>query len=630
MKISLKTKILAIMLVVGFIPGLVGVLSTYTKGTEVFRNATTHYLTHEAAGIVFGVRTLIEKEVSEGMLLASHPAVRALAKSPAGTYLELKETVTQFFNLEEDKLGHANISLYDRRGQILLQLGAPAGQTQDRLDTLKLLEGNGHGGMVAPPVKGRNGAGYYIPLYIPVLEKRDGALLGAIAIYLEIADFFTADYFHKPGELAHFNLVMDDGRVIYDPLVSYEQPPIAAHIMERIRVDGTSWLIEQDEHGLESVFAYAPLVFEDEQKIRYSERRPLYVLFTAPVSEAFDRPVQSVLFSAAIPGFLFASLLIFIIYGALQKTLNPIARLKQGAGIIGGGDLDHRIHIRTGDEIEELAEEFNKMTAQLQSSYQDLEKKVQERTLELQESNRQLEKAHRVKSRFLASMSHELRTPLNAILGFSEVLADGSFGAVNEKQKKYLSNIHNSGKHLLEVINDILDLSKIEAGRMILNPSEFSVQDAMDEIHALVAQLAQNKEVELSFFSTSAPNTVVADKVRFRQIMLNLLSNAIKFTPGGGSVQVTAEQDGLFLKVAVTDTGIGIDTTDLEDIFESFRQVDSSSARNYEGTGLGLALVKHFVEMHGGNIVVASELNKGSTFTFRIPIVGPEPGASSI
>ena len=224
------------------------------------------------------------------------------------------------------------------------------------------------------------------------------------------------------------------------------------------------------------------------------------------------------------------------------------------------------------------------------------------------------------KSKFLANMSHELRTPLHAVIGFSEMLLLGTFGTLNEKQTKYANNINSSGKHLLDVINDILDLSKVEAGKMELRPKEFDVSPTIEEVNKLVASIAEKKRIDIS--TNIADNTIVveADKIKFKQILYNLLSNSLKFTPNNGTIVVSANVKGEMLHVSVKDSGIGIAKEDIEAIFSPFRQLEEMNTKVQQGTGLGLTLVKRFVEMHGGEIWVDSEVGKGSTFTFTIPL----------
>ena len=238
---------------------------------------------------------------------------------------------------------------------------------------------------------------------------------------------------------------------------------------------------------------------------------------------------------------------------------------------------------------------------------------------EIQEKSRQLEIANKHKSEFLANMSHELRTPLNAIIGFSEVLQEKLFGDVNDKQFDYLNDIHSSGKHLLGLINDILDLSKVEAGRMELDLASFDVVSVLTTAMTLVRERAQRHNVALRMDVAPTLGDVVADERKVKQILVNLLTNAVKFTPDGGSIVVTAHREADALMVAVRDTGIGIALADHEAVFEEFRQVGRHYTNKQEGTGLGLTLTRKFVELHGGRIWVESEPGKGSTFTFTIP-----------
>jgi signal transduction histidine kinase len=213
-----------------------------------------------------------------------------------------------------------------------------------------------------------------------------------------------------------------------------------------------------------------------------------------------------------------------------------------------------------------------------------------------------------------------LRTPLNAVIGFSEVLGERYFGELNEKQAEYVTDIHSSGRHLLSLINDILDLAKIEAGRMELEVAEFDLPAALENAMTLVKERAQRHGIRLSLSTDPALGAFRGDERKFKQIMLNLLSNAVKFTPEGGSVAVAARPFDSALEVSVADTGVGIAAEDQETVFEEFKQVGRDYTRKAEGTGLGLALTKRFVELHGGSIRLQSAPGKGSTFTFTLPI----------
>lgn len=273
----------------------------------------------------------------------------------------------------------------------------------------------------------------------------------------------------------------------------------------------------------------------------------------------------------------------------------------------------------------------------LQEMNEKLEQRVRERTRELESANRELEKTNKLKSQFIATMSHELRTPLNSILGFSDLLLmEEVLGEpLTEKQKDYVNNIYNSGSHLLQLINNILDIAKIEAGRMDLHYEIFAVQQLISDVESVIRPLTEKRQQNLSITAAKDIPPLRADKVKFKQVIYNLLSNAVKFTPESGNITVEAaviNTDSLHaastapfygskcLRLSVSDTGIGIKEEDMGRIFSEFEQVDSSLSRRYEGTGLGLTLTKRLVELHGGEIYVESEIGRGSKFTVIIPL----------
>jgi PAS domain S-box-containing protein len=255
----------------------------------------------------------------------------------------------------------------------------------------------------------------------------------------------------------------------------------------------------------------------------------------------------------------------------------------------------------------------------------DLERRVTERTSELDQVNRELavrnqevERANRLKSEFLASMSHELRTPLNAIIGFSDLLARGKGGPLNEKHRHFVGHVQEAARHLLQLINDILDLSKIEAGRVELEPQEFSLAGALDEVLSVITPLAINKSIRIST-RVPAGQVIYAERIRFKQILFNLLSNAVKFTPEQGKVTIECSTAPGGMLISVSDTGIGIPAEQQHVVFEEFQQVGATTKGVKEGTGLGLAITKRLVELHGGRIWLSSEPGQGSRFSFTLP-----------
>jgi len=337
-----------------------------------------------------------------------------------------------------------------------------------------------------------------------------------------------------------------------------------------------------------------------------------HVVVEQPLAQAM-RPVRATLWRTAAftaGGVLLALAAALYLAGRLTR---PMLDLYRGAEAIGAGSMHTRLAVHTGDELEALAGQFNRMAANLQESYAVLEHRVREKTLHLEIANRH-------KSEFLANMSHELRTPLNAIIGFSEVLKEQMFGPLNAKQAEYSSDIHASGEHLLALINDILDLSKIEAGQLELEPSEFDVRAAVSAAVALVRERCLRQRIQLTVTLADDVGTWVADLRRIKQVLVNLLANAVKFTPAGGAIALGVTlhaEHGLCIEVS--DTGIGIAPEHHTLVFQEFRQVGTDGERKAEGSGLGLALVKRLVEQHGGHVTLHSRLGAGTTLRFNIP-----------
>jgi signal transduction histidine kinase len=342
------------------------------------------------------------------------------------------------------------------------------------------------------------------------------------------------------------------------------------------------------------------------------------VFVEQPASELLAGVKAAIYHALAV---LVAGLLVaFVATRVLARRLTgPILAVQQGAAQIGAGKLETRIHVATDDEVQQLAAEFNNMAAQLQSYTVGLEQKVQEKTAELAAANVELAAANRHKSEFLANMSHELRTPLNAVIGFSDVLGRKMFGPLTEPQTQYVKDINASGQHLLSLINDILDLSKIEAGRMELSLSRVEIESAVGNALTLVRERAQRQGLSLVQDTAHAPTHWVLDERKFKQVLVNLLTNAVKFTPQGGSVQLVVSQAPAGLVVEVIDSGMGIAPEHHAAVFEEFRQVGNAAQPKYEGTGLGLALVRRFTELHGGTVTLASAVGEGTRFTVTLP-----------
>jgi len=368
---------------------------------------------------------------------------------------------------------------------------------------------------------------------------------------------------------------------------------VVTHAVERIRAG-------QVAQGREVQLAQAGPLADRLERLTNELVNKAEADMVASIDATHDAYVNS---RRMVVGFAVGSIALALALGFVisWSLIGPVQQMDTRLKQIASGDFSGRVEIPNRDELGALAANLNRMSEERGRLYQ------------------QLEAASRHKSEFLANMSHELRTPLNAIIGFSEVLLERMFGELNPKQEEYLQDIMSSGRHLLSLINDILDLSKVEAGRMELEPSAFDLPAALENCLTLVRERATRHGVTLDLMVGERLGQIVADERKVRQVVLNLLSNAVKFTPDGGRVAINAVRADGATEISVSDTGIGIGAGDQELIFEEFRQAGGDYTRKREGTGLGLALARKFVELHGGRIWVKSEVGKGSTFTITLP-----------
>ena len=433
-----------------------------------------------------------------------------------------------------------------------------------------------------------------------------------------------------------------EGKPVIDTRFSYEQFELPTQVLSQLLASPTCETVPLVAGSESLILASAPLAPSTGAK------SAVVAISTIQLDDATSRArlwaLIGSLASAALAGFL---------TGLVARLLSrPMAALAQGAQAIAEGNLTKRIPEPRSQDVATVVLSFNKMADRLAQAQAEvnryaatLESLVEERTTELRaktqelelsnkkmgearlaalsiledvtEANERLRELDRLKSEFLSNVSHELRTPLNAIIGFSELLVDGVGGVLSPSQDEFVSSVLTSARHLLQIINDILDLSKIQAGKILLEPESFEITDLVSQTTKMVKPSADKKGQSLE--TNVSPNLFVcADKLRIKQVLLNLLSNAVKFTDEGGWIRLEARQHGERVEISVSDNGMGIPPDKQEAIFEEFNQADGSATRRHEGTGLGLAISRRLVEMHGGRLSVKSSPGEGSVFSFSL------------
>lgn len=454
----------------------------------------------------------------------------------------------------------------------------------------------------------------YMTMAVPI-ERFAGDIIGVLQAEVNLKYIWEVVSGIKVGKAGYAYAVTRSGDLVAHPDISLvlqrrnvaELEQVQAAFRSPPSVTQPKGVVTQNLEGKKVFSSYALIPSLD-----------WTVLIEQPVEEVYGSIYASVLRTS---GLLLIGLVMALLASLFvaRRIVRPLQTLRLGVERIGQGDLDFRLGLKTGDEIEILAEEFNKMTAALQEAYAGLEQKVAERTRELVTVNQRLDEVSRHKSQFLANVSHELRTPLNAIIGFTRLVLRKTEGQISELQQENLQKVLISAEHLLSLINGLLDLSKIEAGRMELFAESFKLYEVIQAATSTIEPMLKDGRVHLALEIAPGISPVKTDREKLRQILVNLLSNAAKFTEDG-EIRVSAWQESGAMKLVVSDTGIGIEKDALPYIFEEFRQADASSTRKYGGTGLGLAITRKLVTLLGGEISVESEVGKGSKFMITLPI----------
>lgn len=654
MKKAIQRKTAVFIFIVGILPVIVGTSFVYLQGRKELTESVGKDFEWATREISNDIKIIIEQYVANIRALAVSPALRDAVRSANKAYagrgessiekeirrMELQwvgtgnkdESLKKYMSnpvamylldIKKQTDEYAELFITDSRGVLVASTDKTQYLYFGNEDWWQTAYNNGKGDlyiskMFLDPYKNKYVQGFAAP----IMDEGGNRLLGVIYIVSKIERLSQLVQKFRIGKSGHVMLISSSRSILIYSMLSPHIQTITEEFMRDITLNSSrGWAVVKDNArgDVDAIAGFAPVIFSFDYGKNIFDGNKWYAVVSQSPEESYA-PMRALLEKTLLLLIVSIAILSATGFWAARRIVRPIHILGRGARIIGSGDLEHRINIETGDEIEELAGEINNMVEKIKQSYTEMEKRVAERTEDLQRSYKEMEDVNRLKSEFLANMSHELRTPLNSILGFSEMLYEGMCGELTAKQTEYSEYIHKSGSHLLALINDILDISKIEAGKMEIKPAEFSVPAAIKETQAIIYPMAFKKKISIEVNIADNISTIVADKRMFEQTMYNLMSNAVKFTGEGGYVKVNAASNDYYLQVSIIDNGIGIKGEDRNVIFKEFKQIDSSLSRKHAGTGLGLALTKRYVEMQGGSISVDSEYGKGSNFTFRLPV----------
>ena len=460
----------------------------------------------------------------------------------------------------------------------------------------------------------------YMTIAVPI-ERYVGRVIGALQVQVNLKYVWDLLSKLKVGTEGYAYAVARNGDLIAYPNISLVLQRLNVAHLDQVRsafqprtdVKSPTWTVAKNLYARRVFSSWSPIPILG------------WVVFVEqPVKEVYG-PLYASLFRTS--GLLLVGLAMALVASLLvaRRVVRPLETLRNGVERIGGGDMNARLELKTGDEIESLAEEFNKMTENLQQAYAGMEQKVAARTQELAVANERLKELDHLKSDFVSHVSHELRTPLTAIKGAVDLILREVAGPLTEKQIHYLTRVRSNTQHLAGLINDLLDLAKIESGRIEVKSSRVSLSGLVHEVAESLRPVAAEKVIALEAIIREPSILVWADRDKINQVLTNLIGNAIKFTPVQGRVTVSASRNGgESVQVSVSDTGPGVPADEKEKIFAKFYRIAEVNGENSKGTGLGLAISKALVELHGGKIWVESEEGGGSTFSFTLPLSGPQ------
>jgi len=647
LRARIQRKLILAFLIALIIPTTIITTYMLKASTDSLIKSAQHDELNELGLKAKATQKLLESVKSNALFLSQSPAIMSFAEAQGQTDKQVAQQFLSVFLKNSADL-YKDLRVLNKDGMDILRIDAawnPAGEL--RVVPSTDLENNATQPWYSETIKLKSGQVYISNLdlnttqgkidepYVPVLRyatpiyTQSGDLTGVMVLKVMAATVFqplqitsTTEGAYLTDKDGNYLLGVEPsklyGNLLKKDITLFKDSPIDSKLFQS-KLEG-GLISTSEQPGVLQTFVHIQPIEQPQIDWILLERIPTSTL----IGDLNNAPIVILIVA-------FLSLVIAIVTGnfVTRTIVQPISHLSLAMEAVGRGEADVMLpaYANREDEIGKLVTTFDKMTTERAVAYN----KLQIRTRDLEVANKVAREANRLKSEFLSTMSHELRTPLNSIVGFTDILLTEKPGTINATQRTFLERVAGNNRRLLKLINDILDLSRIEAGRMEIIPITYSPRDMLERVSAQSSALFTNKKLKFDVvIADNLPSTVYGDRDRLEQVVVNLLSNAAKFTNEGAVVLSAARAKNNTWTIEVKDTGIGIAPHALEMIFEPFRQVDGSTSRQHGGSGLGLAIVRELCQMMNGQMQVQSELGKGSTFTVILPVTGQAETVGSV